>query len=148
MSALVDDIKARTEAALRARDDTAKNVLRLVLGEIQTAASRAGSELDEASAHKIVRKLIASNEATLEVTSDEASRARLLRENALLAELIPQPLDVDAIVAALEPVRGAIEGAKADGPAMGAAMKHLKAAGHAVEGGDVKAAVARMRASS
>lgn len=144
--ALVDDIKAQTKTALRAKDDVAKNVLRLVLGEIQLAESRQGTTLDDAAGHKIVRKLIASNEATLEASSDPATKAQLERENTILLDLVPQQLTVDQIVEALAPVTENLRTAKADGPAMGMAMKHLKAGGAAVDGDSVRAAIAKIRA--
>lgn len=142
---LVDDIKTQTKAALKARDEVTKNVLRLVLGEIQLAESRQGTTLDDAAGHKIVRKLVASNEATLEVTTDETTKAQLLRENEVLLALVPQQLTVPQIVEALAPVTEAIRGAKAAGPAMGMAMKHLRAAGAAVDGDSVRAAIEEIR---
>jgi uncharacterized protein YqeY len=142
--ALVEDIKARTKEAMKAKDEVAKSILRLALGEIQLAESR-GASLDEAGRQKIVRKLIASNEATLESTTDEAARARIETENRILSDLLPEQLTVEGIVELLEPVRPQIVGAPADGAAMGVAMKHLKASGAPVDGGDVREAVQRMR---
>lgn len=142
---LSEDLEARTKEAMKARDEVAKTIYRVVLGELQTAEARSGGELDEAAGHKIVKKLIASNEATLEKTEDAEARARLERENALLLELVPRSLSVEAIVEALAPVTEAIRSAKGDGPAMGIAMKQLKSAGAPVESPDVKAAVAKIR---
>lgn len=144
---LVETIQARTREAMKARDDMARNVLRVVLGEIQLAASRKGEDLPDAEGHKIVRKVIASNSATLEVTTDADRKALLEAENALLETLIPKALDVPEIVAALAPVKEALVAAKADGPAMGVAMKHLKAEGKTVEGDAVRAAVSEIRKS-
>ncbi|MEO1231309.1 MAG: GatB/YqeY domain-containing protein [Myxococcota bacterium] len=142
---LVETIQTRTREALKARDDVAKNVLRVVLGEIQLAASRQGKELPDAEGHKIIRKLIASNLATLEVTADPDRKALLTTENELLETLVPKALEIPEIVAALAPVREAVLAAKADGPAMGVAMKHLKSEGKTVEGDAVRAAVAQIR---
>ncbi len=57
----------------------------------------------------------ASNQATLDVTVDEASRAKLVAENQLLEELLPRQLGVDELVAPLAPVADALRAAKADG---------------------------------
>lgn len=143
---VVDTLKARIKEAMKAKDDVAKNVFRVVLSDIQLLEARAGGAVPDAEAHKVIKKLISSNEATLEASSDEATQTQLTQENALLSELVPKPLSVDEIVRALETVAGAIKGAKADGPAMGIAMKTLKENGASVESGDVKTAVAQLRA--
>lgn len=146
MATLVETIKGQVKEAMRAKDDVKKNVLRLVLGEIQLAESRQGKALDEEAGHKIVRKLVASNEATLEATRSPETAAQLKRENEVLLDLVPRQLVAEEIVEALAPVRDQIIGAKADGPAMGMAMKHLKSIGAAVEGDAVRTAVATIRA--
>lgn len=146
MSNLESTLKERTKVAMKAKDDVARNIYRVVLGELQTAQARAGGELPDADGHKIIKKLIASNEATLAASTSPETQAQLKRENELLSELVPQALSVDAIVEALEPVKAAIQGAKADGPAMGIAMKQLKASGASVESTDVKEAITRIRA--
>jgi uncharacterized protein YqeY len=141
---LIDAIKSQITAAMKARDTVAKDVLRVALGEIQTAEARAGSVSDE-EAQRIVKKLVKSNEETMGISKDPATHAKLTRENEVLAALLPQTLSVEQIVAALAPVAEAIRGAKAEGPAMGMAMKHLKQAGAAVEAPDVTAAVKALR---
>lgn len=142
---LVDDIKQQLKEAMKAKDLVAKDVLRTALGEIQTAESRAAEALGDADAQKLVKKLVKSNDETLKVTSDAETKAKLTRENQILGALLPKALGVDEIVAALAEAADAIKGAKADGPAMGIAMKTLKAAGAAVESKDVNAAVRKIR---
>ncbi|MGF1511885.1 MAG: GatB/YqeY domain-containing protein [Myxococcota bacterium] len=142
----VDQLKQKASAAMKARDTVAKDVLRVALGEIQTAEARAGQSLSEDDAQKIVRKLVKSNEETLAAVTDATVQAKLRREIEVLSGLLPQALSVDEIVRALQPLTDQIRGAKADGPAMGMAMKHLKGRGAVVESEDVKAAVAQIRA--
>jgi hypothetical protein len=141
----VDRIKEAVAAAMKARQTVAKDVLRTALGEIQTAEARDGSALTDDAAQKIVRKLVKSNEETLAVTQDAATVAKLEEENRVLTALLPRSLGVDEIVQALTPVKDAIAAAKADGPAMGVAMKQLKAEGASVESADVRAAVQQIR---
>lgn len=141
----MEDIKRQVSEALRARDEVRKDVLRVALGEIQTAEARKGSPLAEDEAQKQVRKLIKSNEETLAVVSDPAVKAKLGRENEVLEALLPKALSADEIAAALAPAAEAIRGAKADGPAIGIAMKHLKTTGAVVDGKDVNEAVRRIR---
>lgn len=142
---LKDDLRDAIKTAMREKNALARTILKVALGEIGTVESREGKDLPDADAIKIVRKLVKSNEQTLEATTDEDTRAKLTRENEILEALLPQAMGVDDIVAALAEVTDAIKGAKADGPAMGVAMKTLKASGAVVESRDVNAAVRQIR---
>jgi uncharacterized protein YqeY len=143
---IVESLKKGVQEAMRARDEVKKDVLRTALGEIQTGEARKGEPLTEDEAQKLIRKLIKSNEETLAVTADAAVKDRLLRENVLLEALLPRLLGVDEIVTALAPVAEQLRAAKAEGPATGIAMKHLKSIGAAVEGTAVGEAIRRLRA--
>lgn len=144
--ALVDDIKNKVKDAMKSGDTVARDILRLALGEIQTAEARKTAALTEEEVVAAVRKLIKSNEETLSLSSDNAERsATLEKEVDVLTALLPKQLSVDDIVKALEPVKDAIVAAKADGQATGVAMKHLKSTGASVSGNDVGAAVKKIR---
>lgn len=142
---LKDVIRERIVAAMKSGRVLERNILKVALGELETAETRTGKDLAEDQAITIVRKLVKSNEESLAVITDEARCEKLKQEIAILNELLPQVLDVDAIVAALADQVDAIRAAKADGPAIGMAMKHLKAAGAVIEGKDVGAAVRQIR---
>jgi hypothetical protein len=142
---LVDEMKRRIHAAMKAGNTLEKEILRVALGEIQTAEARGPATTDE-SAAAVVRKLIKSNEETLAATTDEAARRTLAEENVVLASLLPKSLGAAEIVEALAALRDAIRAAGNDGQATGVAMKHLKATGAIVNGKDVTEAVKRMRA--
>jgi uncharacterized protein len=142
---LRDEIRSRMVAAMKAGDSLEKGILKLTLGEIQTAEARAGADLSDVDAARLVRKLIKSNTESLDATNDAAIRAKLTREIAILDALLPKTLGVDEIVAALAPVRDAIVGAGNDGQATGIGMKHLEGTGASVTGGDVAAAVRALR---
>ncbi|MBX3225948.1 MAG: GatB/YqeY domain-containing protein [Labilithrix sp.] len=141
---LIDDIKAKVTVAMKTGDTVARDVLRLALGEIQTAEARKSASLTDEEAGAVVRKLIKSNEETLGLSEGERA-ATLKKEIEVLAALLPKQLSVDEIVAALAPVKDAIVAAKADGQATGVAMKHLKSTGANVNGNDVGAAVKKLR---
>jgi uncharacterized protein YqeY len=94
-----------------------------------------------------MRKLVKANRETLVVARDAEERERLEAEIAVLEEFLPQALGSDEIVAALADVADAIRAAAAAGPALGIAMKHLKATGASVESRDVSTAVAQLRGS-
>ncbi len=106
---LVDDIKLRIHAALKAGNTVEKEVLRVALGEIQTAEARGTATTDE-SAAAVVRKLIKSNEETLAVTASEADKRTLAEENVVLASLLPKSLGVAEIAEALASLRDAPPG--------------------------------------
>jgi hypothetical protein len=142
---LVDDIKRRIHAALKAGNTVEKEVLRVLLGEIQTAEARGTAATDE-SAAALVRKLIKSNEETLAATADETAKRTLAEENVVLASLLPKSMGVPEIVEALAVLRDTIRAAGNDGQATGVAMKHLKASGAIVNGKDVTEAVKKLRA--
>ena len=142
---LVDDIKRRITAAMKAGNTIEKDILRLAYGEVQTAEARGTAVSDEGVA-AIVRKLIKSNEETIAATADGEAKRVLVEENVVLASLLPKSMSVADIVEALAPVRDAIKAAGNDGQATGAAMKHLKASGAVVNGKDVTEAVKQIRA--
>lgn len=143
---LLDEIKARMFQAMKAGRLVEKEILRVAVGEITTEAAREGRKGDDDEARAILRKLIKSNDESLASGPDAERKQILEEETRILASFLPQSLDVDAIVAALAPVRDAIRSAGNDGQATGVAMKHLKASGASVGGKDVAEAVKRLRA--
>lgn len=142
---LQDQIKARVKAAMKAKDLVERDVLRVALGDLQTEQSRRTEPLAEAEEQAVLRRMVKSMDDTLAAGVDEATRAHVTAEKAILTSLLPQTLTQDQIASALEPVTEAVKAAANDGAAMGVAMKHLKAGGSAVDGKDVSAVVKRMR---
>jgi uncharacterized protein len=144
---LIDEIKSRMTRAMKERDDVARNILGLAVGEIQTAEARANRPVTDDEASAVVRKLLKSNEETLALTPTDDPRAPpLRREIEILASLLPKSMSAEDIATALAPVAEAIRAAKSDGQAMGVAMKHLKAAGATVDAPSVQQAVKAVRA--
>jgi uncharacterized protein YqeY len=145
MSTLLEDVKKRMMAALKSGDVVEKEILRVAVGEIETAASRVET-FDDESTRGILRKLVKSNEETISFETDGEKKAVLEREIAILKGFLPQSMSVDAIVEALAPVRDAVRAAGNDGQATGVAMKHLKTLAAVVGGKDVAEAVKKVRA--
>jgi uncharacterized protein YqeY len=141
---LVDDLKKRITQAMKDRDEVAKDVLRVALGEIQTQERRANASMSDEDAIAVVRKLVKSNEETLASSTGERA-ATLKRENEILAALLPKRMTVDEIAGALATQRDAIRAAKSDGQATGIAMKHLKGTGASFDGTEVAEAAKRLR---
>ena len=145
---LKDEIKKRINAAMRERRDAEKEILKLTLGEIQTAEARGAKELTDEEVQQIIRKLVKSNEETRAATADATANAALAKENEVLASLLPKGLTTEELVLHLGAVKDAIIAAGNDGQATGVAMKHLKSAGITAPGNLVQAAVKQLRASA
>ncbi|MEM9347473.1 MAG: GatB/YqeY domain-containing protein [Planctomycetota bacterium] len=144
---LLQTIKQQVIEAMKAKDTVAKDVLRVAQGDIEMHHTRTGEHMTDDQAQKVVRKLIKSNEETLEHTSDDTAVEKLKKEITILEALLPRTLGVDEIIAALAEVSDGIKAAGNDGQATGVAMKHLKPQGLAVEGKDVSAAVRQIRSA-
>jgi uncharacterized protein YqeY len=143
--ALLDQIKARMFQAMKAGNATEREILKVAMGEITTDAARPNRKGDDEEAQGLLKKLVKSNEESIEASQDEAQKAQLRAEIAILMDFLPKSLGVPEIVAALAPVADAIKAAGNDGQATGVAMKHLKNLGAVVNGKDVSAAVRQLR---
>jgi uncharacterized protein len=143
--ALLDQIKAQMFAAMKSGNVTEREILKVAMGEITTDAARPGKKGDDEETLGILKKLVKSNEESIEASQDEAQKAQLRAEIEVLNAYLPKSLGVADIVAALSPVADAIKAAGNDGQATGVAMKHLKTLGAVVNGKDVSAAVRQLR---
>jgi uncharacterized protein YqeY len=138
---LAADIKKAMFAAMKAKNTVEKEVLRVALGEI----TKTGDEPNDSEVQAILRKLIKSNREAQSASEDAEQKAKLDQEIAALETFLPQALSVDQIKEALASVADQIKAAPNQGPAMGVAMKTLKAAGAEVNSGDVAKAVGAIR---
>jgi uncharacterized protein len=142
---LLEQIKAQMFKAMKAGNTVEKEILRVAVGEITTEGARDGRTGSDEEIQAILRKLIKSNQESIAASSDDAAKAVLEQEIAVLSAYLPKSLTVDEIVVALAAVRDAVIAAGNDGQATGVAMKHLKASGAVVSGKDVTEAVRRVR---
>ena len=143
---LIDHLRGQITTAMKTGDTLSRDILRLALGEMQMGEARKNAPLTEEEAMTVLRKLIKANEETIGLAGGEGERVETLRrEISILSTLLPQQMSVDEIVFALTPHAADIRAAKADGQAMGVAMKFLKAAGASVAGPDVGVAVKKLR---
>ena len=144
---LKDEIRARFKQAMKARDTVSKEILRVAIGEIDVAETRANAALDDAAVEKILRKLVKSNRETIKLSADDQDTvATLTKEIEVLETFLPKALGEDEVIAALAEVADAIVAANNDGQATGVAMKHLKSSNAVVDGKTVSGAVRKMRA--
>ncbi len=143
---LAKEIKKSMFAAMKAKKNLEKEVLRTVMGEVTMAAARAEvDEISDEEVQTILRKLIKSNREAIEAQSDAERKQELESEIAVVEKFLPRSLGVDEIKEALAPVIEELKAAPNQGPAMGIAMKTLKAAGHSAEAEDVAQAVGALR---
>jgi uncharacterized protein len=141
---IIDTLRKKALEAAKAKDSVASTILRLAQGEVQMLEVRLGRDSTEEEGFGAIRKLLKSNEETLQ--SSEGEKAAIIqREIEILSALLPKALSVDELAAALVEVADAVRAAAADGPAVGVAMKHLKTKGIAAQGADVTAAVKKLR---
>ncbi len=143
---LLQRVKKRMFEAMKAGEAVEKEILRTAIGEVTST----GEEGTDERVVKVLKKLIKSNRETLASAADEAQKQALLLEIATLERFLPESLSQAALAELLAPVADSIRGAKADGPAMGIAMKHLRAlqsrgASVEAESEDVRAAVQQLR---
>ena len=143
---IVETLRSRALAAMKAKDTVATTILRLAQSEVQALEARQGRALTNDEELGALRKLLKANEETLAVSTDAERTTTLKREIEILKDILPQAMSTDAITAALAPVADAIRAAANDGQATGIAMKHLKAQGATVTGNDVAVAVKSLRA--
>lgn len=142
---LIDDIKKRIIVAMKANNKQERDILKVVLGDLQIQETRKAEDLTDAESQQIIRKVIKGNQEMITAVDDPEVVERMNQEIAILDTLLPQSLSVDEIVKALAPVEDAVKAAGNDGQATGVAMKHLKSNGAEVQGKDVSNAVRQIR---
>lgn len=138
---LAAEIKKAMFAAMKAKQNVEKEILRVALGEI----TKTGDEPNDREVQSILKKLIKSNREAQAASENAEVKAKLDQEIAALETFLPKSLTALQIQEALAPVADQIKAAPAQGPAMGLAMKTLKAAGAEADSADVAKAVSALR---
>jgi uncharacterized protein len=145
MPTITEQLQARIKQAMKDGDSTAKDVLRVALGEIQTVEHRNNTKATDEEAVAIVKKIVKSIDETMGLTADGPDKATLAKELEILRSLLPASLGVPEIMALLADQAAALKAAPNQGAATGVAMKALKAQGAAADGKDVQEAVKQLR---
>jgi len=123
-----NNIKNNITKAVKDKDVIRRDLLKVALGEIQTLESRKGS-ITEEEAQKVLRKLIISNQETINLLDDEIKISVLKNEINILEEFLPQLMKKDEIytyIAVATELMDNIRNASNDGQAIGIAIKALK----------------------
>jgi uncharacterized protein YqeY len=138
---LAQEIKAAMFAAMKEKNVVEKEIFRVALGEI----TKTGDEPSDTEVQSILRKIIKSNREAQSASGDPEVKSKLDTEISALERFLPQTLTVAQIQELLAPVAEQIKAAAGQGPAMGLAMKTLKASGAEVSAPDVTQAVNALR---
>jgi len=147
---LYEDIKARVIECMKNGNSQERDVLRTLVGEMQSKSISSGKEVTD----EIVEKtLISFKENALECAKyahqdypqEEVDALESNYEITIYDKFLPQYMDVDEIISFLEDSIDTLKAAKADGPATGMAMGILKKYGAKVQGKDVAEAVKLIR---
>ncbi len=141
---IAETLKADIKKAMFAKDQLTKDILRVALGDIQTQAAT-HPDFTDADAQKILRKILKSNNETIKLTTDQATKDKLAKENVILNTYLPQNLSPEKIAELLKPLSEKIRDAGNTGQAMGIAMKTLKATGQPIDAKDVSAEITKIR---
>jgi uncharacterized protein YqeY len=138
---LIDQVKQRMFQAMKAGNVLEKEILRTAIGEV----TRSGDDPTDERVLGVLKKLVKSNQETLESATSPDQRSDLQREIEVLGIFLPETPGPEQLCALLAPVAEQIRAAAGPGPAMGIAMKFLKGANVSAESRDVQAALAELR---
>ena len=132
---LLDRIKQLHTDARKTGDKDGVSILSVVIGEVQTLQFRKGhaSDVTDEEVIKIIKKLIEDNQEMIDRGKDE-----LIKENKILASLLPQMVSKDEIRTALAD----LQRPEGEGQARGLAIKYLKSKGIFADSKDVIEVVA------
>ena len=139
-------IKEESIKALKNKDELRKNILRVVIADAEQmrANSEDGKDPTDEQMIGLMTGLVKSNFKTIKLGSSNSDN--LKKEIEILNEYIPKTtLSEKEIAEKLSGLEEQIKGAKANGQAVGIAMKYLKSNGYPVSGQDVSNAVISMR---
>lgn len=139
---LKETIRKQILEATKARMEDQKNVLKVVLGEIDTQESRTGKPFSDDDCCRVVRKVLQGIE---EMLTYKPNDEKLKTEKECLNALLPKQLSKEDVLTALTEKLGEIKTAKSEGQATGIAMKFFKEKGVSVDGNIAKEVVATIR---
>ena len=147
---LLDQLKDRIKQAMRDKNVLEKDLLRVVVGDLETELARRGS-LPDSEAERILRKMVKSNRETYQALQSVPEKAdelvKLDQELVVLESFLPKSLSPEEVAAALADVIADLKSVEQDGQATGIAMKHLKSSGAVVDGKVVAEVVKQLRGS-
>jgi hypothetical protein len=140
---LKETIRKQIVEATKLKMEAQKNVLKVVLGDIELQESRYGKQLTDDECYRTIRKTLQGVE---EMLTYKPNDPKFEAEKATLNSLLPKQLDSNDLKFTLSSKVDEIKAAKNDGQATGVAMKFLKERNISVDGNAVKKLVSEIRA--
>lgn len=148
---LKETIRKQITDATKQRADVQKNILKVILGEIETQESRGNPNLGlshpaalaDVEIYKIIKKTLQGVE---EMLGYKPGDPKFEAEKATLQALLPKEMTDADIKYALSVKTEEIKAAKSEGQATGIAMKYFKERNLPVDGNLVKKVIAEIRA--
>ena len=142
---MIEQMKKEIVSATKSGDTIKKNILKLVVSEVQSEESRRNKSLKDQEIENIVKKFIKNIEETMSYIKKQDPPLDLMKEIAELSLWLPIKTSKKEIGEVL--TKNCLESiiqAKNKGQAMGIAMKTLKSLNLPVEGKDVEEVVNEM----
>lgn len=118
-------LKKDKQQAFVAKDSVKKSILEVLIGEVQLTESRTNKTLQENEIFSIIRKLIKSNEESLNSTDNDSVKEKLNLENKILSSYLPKTLTKDEILVKINE-SGVDIHAEKEGAVLGQVMKYFK----------------------
>jgi hypothetical protein len=141
---LQETIRKQIVLAMKTKMENQKNVLKVILGEMDLQASRSEKQLTDEDGYRIIRKTLQGVE---EMLTYKPNDPKYEAEKATLKLLLPKEFTAEDLKFILSSKVDEIKAAKNDGQATGIAMKFMKERNIIVDGSAVKKVVTEIRTS-
>lgn len=141
---ILEKLKNKLAAANLNKDEVAKSVLKVVIGEAQQLSPK--DQLDDKKVLGIIKKAFEGNKITGGYMKDGDTKKNILnKENEVLAEFMPKMATKEELLPIIMGLKDQMA-CQGDSYALGLAMKHLKGLSMNVDPKMVKEIVDQVRA--
>lgn len=140
---MVERLRVDLLSATKQKDEVLKGILRVILGDTNTLEARTSKPVNDEQVYNIIRKLVEGNTETLSHMKE--GKEKLLRENEIMAALLPKTMSRDDIEHILIIHVVNLKEAKSEGQAIGFAMKQIKQTGEPFVSDDIIQVVRKLR---
>ena len=145
---MIEKLKTLVMWSMKNKDNLKRDVLRVVLGDMQTLESRQG-KISTDECVKIIKKLIENLNDSIKLISEDIEKVdKMHKEVDILQGLLPKELSREEIKNALSSEKEKIIVGDNDGKAIGLAMGYFKSKQIVVNGKEVAEVVKEMRNES
>jgi uncharacterized protein YqeY len=149
---MLDRIKDSITKATKNGNSIEKNILKLVLSDVQAQEARKNKQLSNQEIESIIKSFIKNNEETIKMSPTVDGKVtekvmNLVLENSILKGWLPMEINKDAVYTFLESCEliTEIKNFKSEGQAIGFVMSQLKKQGLTVSGDNVKEVISQIR---